>query len=103
MTAFVVIVTDPEAIGYNRSPFNRNVHVSFPYRVERFDHAENELSRQNAWWMCESQAWAEQTAQDLAKRYPTKIVKVAQITCEFQSEAPKVAKKVVSERGVLPG
>ena len=103
MTSYVVFVADPENMGYTRSPFNRNVNVSHPNTTAKFSVIEHQLQEYNGWWICETKEWAESHAETLAKRYPGKIVKVAEITLEFQSEVPKVVKKTVSERGVLPG
>lgn len=102
MTMYIVAVVDSENLGYNRSPYNRNLNVSYPTSTERFSTQEHELATYKGWWLCESKEWAEQHAEDLAKRFPTKIVKVAKVITEYQSETPKIAKKSVSEKGVLP-
>lgn len=102
MTSYVVIVTDPENLGYNRSPWNRNINVQHPNTAPKFSVMEQQLQEYNGWWICETKEWAEIHAESLAKRYPNKVVKVAQIITEFQSETPKVIKKSVSEKGVLP-
>jgi hypothetical protein len=102
MTAFVVIVSDPEATLYSRSPFNRNVNVHHATRLNKFDVNEHRLDQYEGWWLCETKEWAELQADALAKKYPGRIVRVAQVMLEYQTETPKVHKKTVSDKGVLP-
>ncbi len=102
MTAFVVIVSDPAATRYDRSPFNRNVNVHHATNLSKFDVNEHRLDQYEGWWLCETKEWAELQADALAKKYPGRIVRVAQVMLEYQTETPKVHKKTVSDKGVLP-
>lgn len=102
MTMFAVIVYDQNNTAYNRSPHNRNVNVYTPTRVEAFRNDMNALSEYRGWFLCDTEVMANLQAESLAKEFPGKCVKVAKVICEYQSEAPKVSKKTVSEKGTLP-
>lgn len=100
---YIVIVYDADNATYNRSPITSSANVTYATRVPRFDINEHPAQNYEGWFLCESKEFADAQAEALAKKYPGKTVKVAEITHEFQSEIPKVVKKIVSSKGVLPG
>jgi hypothetical protein len=78
-----------------------SISCAVPTQLDSYNVHSNE-GKKCAWFRVEGERYANILAEWLAATYPGAEVCVADVASIYQSEKPKVNKKIVSTKGVLP-
>jgi len=99
---YIIIVNNPEKMYRGRSPYTSAVIQTTPQETREWSMNRTEWIQYQGWYGVDTQGEAMMLAEKLAQAFPTLEVHVSKVECIFQSEKPKVAKKVITAQGALP-